>query len=256
MKAQTMNFNAKEGNFLILLKICAGKYRKYDSKSLRDLLRVIRNKYNHYRELPPALQKKLGSIPDGFLSYFESKFPDLVISCFYFSLKWYPNEQVFKRYFNSSRAKGLLDAPCAPDTIRDPIVAEEAIKEARSRVSSQKEIMLSLLQKHQDHLLSVGTNEGTPSKSPGFRGDNRMVASAQGSPMMLPRRPWMVTCEYYAKMGTCKFGMDCKFDHPPEFQVTLNAFGLPIRDGQPRCAHFERTGTCKYGPSCKYDHRV
>ena len=44
-----------------------GRYRKYRPDSLRDLLRVIRNKHNHFRELPDALQAKLGPLPDGFL---------------------------------------------------------------------------------------------------------------------------------------------------------------------------------------------
>ena len=44
-----------------------GKYRKYNSGSLRDLLRVIRNKHNHFRELPLELQHKLGPLPEGFL---------------------------------------------------------------------------------------------------------------------------------------------------------------------------------------------
>ena len=44
-----------------------GKYRKYNSSSLRDLLRVIRNKHNHFREMPPDLQQKLGALPEGFL---------------------------------------------------------------------------------------------------------------------------------------------------------------------------------------------
>ncbi len=44
-----------------------GRYRKYRPDSLRDLLRVIRNKHNHFRELPEQLQAKLGPMPDGFL---------------------------------------------------------------------------------------------------------------------------------------------------------------------------------------------
>ena len=46
-----------------------GKYRKYNTSSLRDLLRVIRNKHNHFREMPLALQQKLGPLPEGFLRY-------------------------------------------------------------------------------------------------------------------------------------------------------------------------------------------
>ena len=44
-----------------------GRYRRYRGSSLRDLLRVIRNKHNHWRELPEALQARMGPPPDGFL---------------------------------------------------------------------------------------------------------------------------------------------------------------------------------------------
>ena len=53
-----------------------------------DCLRVIRNKKNHYRDLPLSLRQELGSVPDGFLDYFTSRFPALliyvysVLSCF------------------------------------------------------------------------------------------------------------------------------------------------------------------------------
>lgn len=33
-----------------------GRYRRYKFDSVRDLLRVIRNKLNHYRELPIEIQ--------------------------------------------------------------------------------------------------------------------------------------------------------------------------------------------------------
>ena len=64
------------------------KYRKYDGSSVRDLLRVIRNKKNHYRDLPASVRAELGPLPDGFLHYFTSRFPALliyvysVLSCF------------------------------------------------------------------------------------------------------------------------------------------------------------------------------
>lgn len=33
-----------------------GRYRRYKFDSVRDLLRVLRNKLNHYRELPQEIQ--------------------------------------------------------------------------------------------------------------------------------------------------------------------------------------------------------
>ena len=56
-----------------------GRYRKYNSSSLRDLLRVIRNKHNHFREMPSALQQKLGPLPEGFLRYAQPS-PTIVLT--------------------------------------------------------------------------------------------------------------------------------------------------------------------------------
>lgn len=50
-----------------------GKYRKYKKNSARDLLRVIRNKSNHFRELPYDLQNTMGPYPEGFYAYFASR---------------------------------------------------------------------------------------------------------------------------------------------------------------------------------------
>lgn len=41
-----------------------GKYRKYQPSSLRDLLRVVRNKHNHFREMPEELQSRIGRTPE------------------------------------------------------------------------------------------------------------------------------------------------------------------------------------------------
>ncbi|GAA5868578.1 hypothetical protein JCM1840_005495 [Sporobolomyces johnsonii] len=56
-----------------------GKYRKYDGASLRDLLRVLRNKKHHYQDLPEPVRKNLGDLPGGFLSYFTTRFPHLLL---------------------------------------------------------------------------------------------------------------------------------------------------------------------------------
>lgn len=58
-----------------------GKYRKYDSTSVRDLLRLIRNKKHHYHELSGELKEKLGQVPLQYYSYFESRFPKLFFHC-------------------------------------------------------------------------------------------------------------------------------------------------------------------------------
>ncbi|KAJ3431863.1 serine/threonine-protein kinase/endoribonuclease ire1 [Anaeramoeba flamelloides] len=60
-------------------------YRNYNGSSLRDLLRIIRNKKNHYKEMSKELKLEIGSIPDGFLNYFLSQFPGLFIYIYHFS---------------------------------------------------------------------------------------------------------------------------------------------------------------------------
>ncbi|KAL4272368.1 hypothetical protein GQ457_13G000270 [Hibiscus cannabinus] len=59
-----------------------GHYRRYKFDSVRDLLRVIRNKQNHYRELPQDIQELLGPLPEGFDGYFSRRFPKLLIEVY------------------------------------------------------------------------------------------------------------------------------------------------------------------------------
>ncbi|GHJ84180.1 hypothetical protein NliqN6_0582 [Naganishia liquefaciens] len=54
-----------------------GKHRKYVVQSVRDLLRAMRNKRNHYQDLPEAVKKRVGVLPDGYLNYFTARFPAL-----------------------------------------------------------------------------------------------------------------------------------------------------------------------------------
>lgn len=64
-----------------------GKYRKYDTSSVRDCLRVIRNKKHHFLELGETIKSLLSPMPDGFVVHFEKRFPNLlmhavrVVSC-------------------------------------------------------------------------------------------------------------------------------------------------------------------------------
>ncbi|KAJ2158764.1 bifunctional endoribonuclease/protein kinase ire1 [Coemansia sp. RSA 552] len=80
-----------------------GKFRKYDAERLRDLLRTIRNKKNHYQDMPLPLRETLGDIPDGYLHYFESRFPYLLLHCYYFVLEddSLRTATVFRPYFRA-----------------------------------------------------------------------------------------------------------------------------------------------------------
>lgn len=59
-----------------------GKYRKYNHSSVKDLLRVIRNKMHHFHDMPEPLKVLVGPMPDGFFAFFDKKFPLLFITLF------------------------------------------------------------------------------------------------------------------------------------------------------------------------------
>lgn len=65
------------------------------------LVRVIRNKAHHYRDLPIELQKELGTPPQAFLNYFLTAFPTLLIYCYNFMLaeQKESTDQNFVNYF-------------------------------------------------------------------------------------------------------------------------------------------------------------
>ncbi|PIA61573.1 hypothetical protein AQUCO_00300828v1 [Aquilegia coerulea] len=76
---------------------------------------------------------------------------------------------------------------------------------------------------------------------------------------MFPERPGQPECQYYLKMGDCKFGSTCRYHHPaerisPTTNCMLSIMGLPLRPGAPTCTFFLQHGICKFGPMCRFDH--
>lgn len=76
----------------------------------------------------------------------------------------------------------------------------------------------------------------------------------------LPERPGEPDCPYFLKTQRCKFGVKCKFNHPRDVLVSLDAQEsaginvLPERPSEPPCAFYMKTGKCKFGASCKFHH--
>ncbi|XP_061701371.1 serine/threonine-protein kinase/endoribonuclease IRE1-like [Syngnathoides biaculeatus] len=75
------------------------RFRSYKGGSVRDLLRAMRNKKHHYRELPADVQETLGSIPDDFVSYFTSRFPHLLMHT-YLAMRTCAAERLFLPYYS------------------------------------------------------------------------------------------------------------------------------------------------------------
>ncbi|CAD5114865.1 DgyrCDS3898 [Dimorphilus gyrociliatus] len=78
------------------------KFRTYQGKSIRDLLRAMRNKKHHYRELPENLRKSLGDVPDGYVTYFTSRFPRLLLHT-YNAMACCGHETTLSHYYDQER---------------------------------------------------------------------------------------------------------------------------------------------------------
>ncbi|GAB1733180.1 hypothetical protein NU195Hw_g3722t1 [Hortaea werneckii] len=59
-----------------------GKQRKYSGNRLLDLLRALRNKKNHYEDMPEDVKRRVGPLAGGYLSYWSNRFPRLLMSCY------------------------------------------------------------------------------------------------------------------------------------------------------------------------------
>uniref|UniRef100_A0A672H093 non-specific serine/threonine protein kinase n=1 Tax=Salarias fasciatus TaxID=181472 RepID=A0A672H093_SALFA len=80
------------------------RFRTYKGNSVRDLLRAMRNKKHHYHELPPEVQETLGELPEGFVGYFTSRFPRLLMHT-HSALLICAHERLFHPYFLPPNAK-------------------------------------------------------------------------------------------------------------------------------------------------------
>lgn len=92
------------GDFLRALpqpfKDTLGKQRKYKGESLLDLLRALRNKKNHYEDMPDAVKERVGPLPAGYLGFWSRKFPSLLLTCWSVvkELGWEDRDR-FKKYY-------------------------------------------------------------------------------------------------------------------------------------------------------------
>ncbi|CAA0815469.1 Zinc finger CCCH domain-containing protein 37 [Striga hermonthica] len=76
----------------------------------------------------------------------------------------------------------------------------------------------------------------------------------------LPERPGEPGCPYFLKTQRCKFGINCKFNHPKDRIAPPGATEegdvsiLPERPSEPPCTFYMKTGKCKFGSTCKFHH--
>ncbi|OBS74830.1 hypothetical protein A6R68_14633, partial [Neotoma lepida] len=74
------------------------RFRSYKGTSVRDLLRAMRNKKHHYRELPTEVHQALGQLPAGFIQYFTHRFPRLLLHT-HRAMRTCASESLFLPYY-------------------------------------------------------------------------------------------------------------------------------------------------------------
>ncbi|KAK2057240.1 hypothetical protein LY76DRAFT_112648 [Colletotrichum caudatum] len=93
-----------KGDFLRLLPRefvdSLGKQRKYTGSRLLDLLRALRNKKNHYEDMPDSLKRTVGPLPDGYLAFWTVRFPRLLLDCWnvVWTVEWDSTDR-FREYY-------------------------------------------------------------------------------------------------------------------------------------------------------------
>ena len=107
------------------------RFRSYDPSSVRHCLRIIRNKYHHYDELPQNLRYIINpekpNDPNGLIFYFERTFPNLLMHCYNTCRLSLSSDCLFRIKYEipttfSSCIVGVRDTPCVKKSL--PTVIE------------------------------------------------------------------------------------------------------------------------------------
>jgi len=64
------------------------QYRTYNGTKVKDLLRAIRNMSHHFHHLDPVVKLAIGSLEDGLVNYWVSRFPKLVLHTHNAMITW------------------------------------------------------------------------------------------------------------------------------------------------------------------------
>ncbi|GLT28109.1 hypothetical protein SLA2020_030650 [Shorea laevis] len=88
----------------------------------------------------------------------------------------------------------------------------------------------------------------------------QLEENSDGRRYNYPVRPEAEDCAYYMKTGLCKFGSNCKFNHPIRKKNQVVKEKIKDKDesidksSQTECKYYMRTGGCKYGKACRFNH--
>ncbi|KAI5329640.1 hypothetical protein L3X38_029037 [Prunus dulcis] len=93
--------------------------------------------------------------------------------------------------------------------------------------------------------------------------EKKVVSEERSRRHHYPVRPEAGDCSFYLKTGTCKFGSNCKFNHPRRRKTNKvskdkmkEREGLAAeKPGQTESKDYSRSGGCKYEKACSFNPR-
>lgn len=106
---------------------------------------------------------------------------------------------------------------------------------------------------------SVDDNVGWSDENIGETEDSTLMEDTD-SRYQFPLRPDAEDCSFYVRTGACKFGPNCKFNHPIKRknqgmrEKVKGREQFPENPGQIECKYYLTSGGCKYGKACRYNH--
>ncbi|XP_031283554.1 zinc finger CCCH domain-containing protein 67 [Pistacia vera] len=162
----------------------------------------------------------------------------------------------------SSPTKSDLD-PSPSDLDHTPELVEECQKLENLDLGEAEEKSSNKEEEEEEGSDSDDNNKNISEVENGNENDNE---NENGNQMIkkypYPVRPDAEDCPYYMKNGSCKFGSNCKFNHPARTknqgakEKVKEREELMEKPGQSQieCKYYLKTGGCKFGKACRYSH--
>eukprot|EP00970_Alexandrium_tamarense_P019853 scaffold14541_cov207-Alexandrium_tamarense.AAC.5 len=114
--------------------------RTYDPSSVRDCLRMIRNKHHHYDELPAKLKSRIGSNTDGLSRYISRRFPRLLMHCYHFCVQNMSPDDSLAIDYTLPIAKHLVQKSSSIIEIAKPLITLEPISDALEQEEEDRSV--------------------------------------------------------------------------------------------------------------------
>lgn len=110
-----------------------------------------------------------------------------------------------------------------------------------------------------------GMSQMGSSSAPALAGAYSQAPSSDGpsgntaKEHQFPERPGQPDCKYYMRTGDCKYGQSCRYNHPPNWAISmpssaLSPLGLPLRSVRPVYSTFSymNGNTILSGATCLF----